>query len=171
MVTTKYYSKYFIAYFPYLPWIRLVYGESRKNYEWQGFDAGGFLQNAVLHPVIGVDGSTQYPLFTSFLEHIVLPMTPFINILIPISEIVVGLLLIFGLFTPIGAFIGLVLNFLFLFAGTVSINPLYILIGFFIFVAGYNSGHFGVDRFLKSLLSKKFFSIFNYHPETKDTSV
>ncbi|PXA00266.1 DoxX family protein, partial [Staphylococcus pseudintermedius] len=47
----------------------------------------------------------------------------------------------------------------------------YILIGFFIFVAGYNSGHFGVDRFLKSLLSKKFFSIFNYHPETKDTSV
>ncbi|HDT9056711.1 TPA: DoxX family protein, partial [Staphylococcus pseudintermedius] len=89
----------------------------------------------------------------------------------PISEIVVGLLLIFGLFTPIGAFIGLVLNFLFLFAGTVSINPLYILIGFFIFVAGYNSGHFGVDRFLKSLLSKKFFSIFNYHPETKDTSV
>ncbi|MDF0055252.1 DoxX family protein [Staphylococcus pseudintermedius] len=137
----------------------------------KGFDAGGFLQNAVLHPVIGVDGSTQYPLFTSFLEHIVLPMTPFINILIPISEIVVGLLLIFGLFTPIGAFIGLVLNFLFLFAGTVSINPLYILIGFFIFVAGYNSGHFGVDRFLKSLLSKKFFSIFNYHPETKDTSV
>lgn len=137
----------------------------------KGFNAGGFLQHAVQQPVMGTDGSVQYPLFTSFLEHVVIPMTPIINVIIPAFEIIAGLLLILGLFTPVGALIGLVLNFLFLFAGTVSVNPLYILIGFFIFVGGYNSGFFGVDRFLKSLLSKKFFSIFNYHPEAKDKSV
>ncbi|WP_086428673.1 DoxX family membrane protein [Staphylococcus cornubiensis] len=137
----------------------------------KGFNAGGFLQHAVQQPVMGTDGSVQYPLFTSFLEHVVIPMTPIINVIIPAFEIIAGLLLILGLFTPVGALIGLVLNFLFLFAGTVSVNPLYILIGFFIFVGGYNSGFFGVDRFLKSLLSKKFFSIFNYHPESKDKSV
>ncbi|QHW36086.1 DoxX family protein [Staphylococcus ursi] len=137
----------------------------------KGFNAGGFLQHAVQQPVMSTDGSVQYPLFTSFLEHVVIPMTPTINVIIPAFEIIAGILLILGLFTPVGALIGLVLNFLFLFAGTVSVNPLYILIGFFIFVGGYNSGFFGVDRFLNSLLSKKFFSIFNYHPEAKDKSV
>ncbi|ARJ50795.1 DoxX family protein [Staphylococcus lutrae] len=133
-----------------------------------GFNAGGFLQNAVQHPVMTTDGGAQYPIFTSFLEHIVIPMTPLINVLIPTLEIITGVTLILGLFTPIGALIGLVLNFLFLFAGTVSVNPLYVLIGFFIFVGGYNSGFFGVDRFIKTQLSHKFFSIFNYHPHEKN---
>ncbi|UXS29426.1 DoxX family protein [Staphylococcus delphini] len=154
----------------YLGYGWLMSGVGKVTSE-KGFNAGGFLQNAVHHPVMGMDGSAQYPLFTSFLEHIVIPMTPVINVLVPTFEIVTGILLILGLFTPIGALIGLALNFLFLFAGTVSVNPLYILIGIFIFVAGYNSGFFGADRFLKSLLSKKFFSIFNYHPEAKDKSV
>lgn len=136
-----------------------------------GFNAGGFLQNAVQHPVMGMDGGAQYPIFNSFLEHVVIPMTPLINVLVPAFEIIAGITLILGLFTPIGAFIGLVLNFLFLFAGTVSVNPLYILIGFFIFVGGYNSGLFGVDRFIQSLFHNKFFRIFNYHLEPKDKLV
>ncbi|RIL94931.1 DoxX family membrane protein [Staphylococcus chromogenes] len=129
-----------------------------------GFNAGGFLQNAIQHPVASESG-VQYPIFTSFLEHIVLPMAPVINILIPILEVCIGLLLILGLFTPVGAFFGLLMNFMFLFAGTVSVNPLYILIGIFIFMGGYNSGRFGLDYFLKRQHGSKILQFFNYHPE------
>ena len=128
-----------------------------------GFNAGGFLQNAIQHPVTGESG-VQYPIFTSFLEHIVIPMTPVINILIPTLEVSVGLLLILGLFTPVGAFFGLLMNFMFLFAGTVAINPLYILIGLFIFMSGYNSGRWGLDYFLQHLHRFKILQFFNYHP-------
>lgn len=129
-----------------------------------GFDAGGYLQNAIENPVMSETG-VQYPIFTWFLDTIVLPMTPLINILVPVLEVVAGITLILGLFTTIGAFIGLGLNFMFLFAGTVSVNPLYILIAIFIFMGGYNSGKIGIDYFMKSLLSVKVFQFFNYYPK------
>ncbi|AKS68220.1 DoxX family protein [Staphylococcus schleiferi] len=130
-----------------------------------GFNAGGFLQNAVQHPVMSEAG-VQYPIYTWFLKTIVLPMTPLVNVLIPLLEVIVGLLLILGLFTSVGVFVGLILNFMFLFAGTVSVNPLYILISVFIFMGGYNSGKIGLDYFIKSILSTKFFRFFNYYPES-----
>lgn len=129
-----------------------------------GFDANGFLQNSINHPVMTAEGAhMQYPLFNWFLETIVVPMSPVINVLIPVCELVVGITLILGLFTPIGVTLGLILNFLFLFAGAVSVNPLFILIGIFIFMGGYNSGKLGIDFFIKSLFSYKAFQIFNYY--------
>ncbi|MBI5975742.1 DoxX family membrane protein [Staphylococcus canis] len=133
-----------------------------------GFDAGGYLQNAVENPVMSEAG-VQYPIYTWFLETIVLPMTPLINILVPLLEVIAGLFLILGLFTTVGAFIGLALNFMFLFAGTISVNPLYVLIGVLIFMGGFNSGKIGLDYFIKSLLSTKFFAFFNYHPKHSTT--
>ncbi len=133
-----------------------------------GFDASGFLQNAVQNPVTGPDGNPVYPWYTFLVENVFLSMTPAINVMIPWAELFVGLALIVGGFTAYAAFFGLLMNFSFLFAGTVSVNPLYILIGIIIIAAGYKAGSFGLDRFLKAAMDKGTFKFFNHRgPERK----
>lgn len=57
--------------------------------------------------------------------------------------------------TTYAAFFGMVMNFAFLLAGTISSNPFDILLAIFIVVAGYNAGKFGLDRFVMPIISKK----------------
>src|SRR5699024_3243723 len=61
-----------------------------------GFDASGFLQNAVQNPVVGPDGNPVYPWYTFLVENVFLSMTPAINVMIPWGELLVGLALIIG---------------------------------------------------------------------------
>ncbi|MFD0672394.1 DoxX family protein [Cohnella sp. GCM10027633] len=120
-----------------------------------GFDAGGFLNNAVGKPVI--DRATNeaiYPTYTNFLEHFALPNVKLINFLIPLGEFLIGVGLIVGGLTVAAAFFGLMLNFLFLFAGTVSTNPWLLLLGTIVLVAGANAGRYGLDFYLMPLLRK-----------------
>ncbi|MCM3748614.1 DoxX family protein [Paenibacillus pasadenensis] len=134
--------------------LRLYVGWDWMTHGWQkmtgGFDAGGFLQNAVAKPV--ADRATQevlFPTYTWFIEHIALPNVKLINFLIPVGEFLIGLGLIVGGLTLTATFFAMMLNFLFLFAGTVSTNPWLLLIGFIIFLAGANAGRFGLDGLLK----------------------
>jgi thiosulfate dehydrogenase [quinone] large subunit len=120
-----------------------------------GFDATGFIKGAVAKPVI--DKATNeliYPTFTAFLEHFALPNATLFNTLIPLGEFLVGLGLIVGAFTTVAAFFGLLMNFMFMFAGTVSTNPWLVLMGGIILLAGTNAGRFGVDHYLTPLLRK-----------------
>jgi thiosulfate dehydrogenase [quinone] large subunit len=113
------------------------------------FDASGFLKAAVANPVTDkATGLAVYPTYAWFLEHIALPQVKWINVLIPWGEFLVGLGLILGALTTAAAFFGIMMNFLFLFAGTVSTNPWMLLIGAFIFIAGANAGKFGADYYL-----------------------
>ncbi|WP_019533426.1 DoxX family membrane protein [Paenibacillus ginsengihumi] len=122
-----------------------------------GFDATGFLKNAVANPVADkATGAAVYPIYTAFLERFALPNVKLINFLIPVGEFLVGLGLILGGLTVAAAFFGLMMNFMFLFAGTVSTNPWLVLIGFIILVAGTNAGKFGIDYYLLPLLRKMF---------------
>lgn len=139
-------------------WLAAGYGKLQS-----GFDATGYLQGAIDNPVIGADGTMVYPWYTWLVENVFMSMMPAINLLIPWGEVLVGLGLLLGGFTGIAVFFGLTMNFMFLFAGTVSVNPLYVVISVFILVAGYNAGVIGLDRFLKPVLNSKFFSVFNYH--------
>ena len=113
-----------------------------------GFDASGYLQNAVQNPVLGPDGNAVYPWYTFLVENIFLPMAPVVNVMIPWGELFVGLGLLLGGLTTYAVFFGLMMNFAFLFAGTVSVNPLYILIGLVILAGGHKAGSLGIDRFL-----------------------
>ncbi|MBB3113331.1 thiosulfate dehydrogenase [quinone] large subunit [Paenibacillus phyllosphaerae] len=120
-----------------------------------GFDAAGFLQGAIAKPV--VDRATNeliYPTFTNFLEHVALPNVKLINLAIPLGETLVGLGLIVGGLTAAAAFFGLLMNFMFLFAGTVSTNPWLILLGGIVMIAGANAGRFGIDYYLLPFLRK-----------------
>lgn len=138
----------------YLGWMWLTSGWHKLT---GGFDSTGFLNNAINKPVL--DRATNeliYPNFTAFLNHFALPNAKIINFTIPLGETLVGLGLILGALTTAAAGFGLWMNFMFLFAGTVSTNPWMILLGGIVMVAGANAGKFGVDYYLLSLLRKWF---------------
>jgi len=121
---------------------------------WVGSDAGtalsGFINGALektggAHPdVAGWYGD--------FLQNVVLPNTSIFSHIIAFGELLVGIALILGAFTGIAAFFGAFMNMNFLFAGTVSINPLLFLFEIFLILAWRTAGWMGLDRFLLPLL-------------------
>ncbi|HTG67927.1 MAG TPA: DoxX family protein [Candidatus Udaeobacter sp.] len=147
----KYAAGFLLLLRVYLGWQWLSAGWHKLG----GFDASGFLKGAIGSPV--VDRGTNelvYPTFTAFLEHFALPNAKIINVIIPFGEILVGIGLILGALTTTAAFFGLLMNFMFMFAGTVSTNPWLMLIGMLIFTAGANAGKFGCDFLVLPYLRK-----------------
>ena len=139
-----------------------------------GFHAGGFLGNAIKNPVL--ETGTQealYPNYVYFLKHFAVPNGKLFDFLIPWGEFLVGLGLILGALTTAAAFFGVLMNFMFLLAGTVSSNPWLILFGMITMVAGANAGRFGVDYYLLPYLKKATAHLFHkkkgQRPTTPDT--
>jgi thiosulfate dehydrogenase [quinone] large subunit len=69
-----------------------------------------------------------------------------------LGEIAVGLGLIFGCLTGIAAFFGGLMNVNYLFAGTVSSNPLLFVLATWLVLAWRVAGWWGLDRWLLPLL-------------------
>jgi thiosulfate dehydrogenase [quinone] large subunit len=133
------------------------------GYEWMtagyhkltgGFDASGFLKGAIANPVKGPEGNVLYGWYVDFLQHMALPNAHIFNTIIPLGEFLVGLGLILGCLTTAAAFFALVMNFAYMFAGTISSNPMDILLGVFIIAAGYNTGRIGLDRWVIPFINK-----------------
>lgn len=129
----------------YVGWEWLVAGWHKLGGA-KPFDAAGFIAGAIKKPVLE-SGTTNlvYPNFTAFLKSFALPNVDIFNFLVPWGELLVGLGLILGTLTTAAVFFGLLMNFMYMFAGTVSSNPWLTLLGFFIIAAGYNAGRFGGD--------------------------
>ena len=133
----------------YVGWQWLEAGrEKLGNPAWTGAQAGaavkGFLTGALTkasgaHP----DVSSWY---AYLIQHVGLPHATLISHLVVYSEIIIGLALIFGLFTGLAAFLGSFMNLNFLFAGTVSINPLLALLELFLILAWRVAGFYGLDQ-------------------------
>jgi thiosulfate dehydrogenase (quinone) large subunit len=119
-----------------------------------GFDASGYLKNAVANPVKGPDGSMVYGWYVNFLESFALPNIDVFNFIVPWGETLIGLGLMLGCLTTAAMFFGLVMNFSFFLAGTVSHNPTDIFLGFIILTAGYNAGKFGLDYWVVPFIRK-----------------
>ncbi|MGG6313024.1 DoxX family protein [Paenibacillus macerans] len=117
-----------------------------------GFDAAGFLTSA-MEKSTGDHPAVQ-GWWASFLEHFAVPNVGLFNVLVPYGEVLVGLGLILGTFTWAAAFFGMVMNFAFLFSGTVSTNPQLLLLEIFIVVAGANAGRIGLDYFIMPYFRK-----------------
>lgn len=107
----------------------------------QGFLSGALKKMAGEHP----DVSSWYGYFV---EHFALQHTVFFSYLVTYGELAVGIALILGIFTGIAAFFGAFMNFNYLFAGTVSVNPVLLLIELFLVLAWRNAGWLGIDRWL-----------------------
>ena len=128
--------------------------EKLGNPVWTGPKAGtamqGFLQAALQktsssHPDVSV-------WYAALIQHVALPHVVGMSYVVTYSEIVIGVALIIGLFTGIAAFMGSFWNMNYLFAGTVSINPLLFLLQIFLVLAWRSAGYYGVDRWLLPLL-------------------
>ncbi len=123
--------------------------EKWQNPAWVGESAGaavsGFL-NGALQKTSGAHPDVM-AWYAAFIEHVALPHATIFSYLVTYGEILVGLGLIAGLFTGVAAFFGLVMNFSYLFAGTVSINPLLVLVQIPLVLAWRTAGHLGLDRY------------------------
>lgn len=141
----------------YVGWEWLVAGYSKLiSSAWVGEHAGnaliGFLTQSLqktsgVHP----DVSSWYAWFIS---SIALPNATFLSYIVTFGELLVGIGLILGAFTAFAAFGGIFMNLNYLFAGTVSINPLMLIIQIVLVLAWRVSGWYGGDYFIYRYLSK-----------------
>ncbi|CAM3463904.1 DoxX family protein [Marinicrinis lubricantis] len=124
-----------------------------------GFEAEGFLQGAI--GKAAGDHPAVQGWWASFLEHFALPNVGLFNFLVPWGEFLVGIALLAGLFTTFAALMAAVMNFAFLFSGTVSTNAQMVLLAMFILVAGANAGKFGLDYYVLPFLRTKVKALFH----------
>ncbi|KND50218.1 MAG: hypothetical protein AB198_02450 [Parcubacteria bacterium C7867-003] len=120
------------------------------NPVWVGDSAGpaitGFV-NGALAKTVGEhpDVTTWY---AWFLQHVVLPHANAWSHAIAYGEVLVGLGLILGAFTFLAAFFGAFMNMNYLLAGTVSSNPVLLLLAICIMLAHRIAGFFGLDYYI-----------------------
>jgi thiosulfate dehydrogenase [quinone] large subunit len=91
-------------------------------------------------------------IYAGFLQTFVLPAPVFLSWLITLGELAVGLGLIVGLLTGNAAFFGGLMNVNYLFAGTVSSNPLLFVLATWLVLAWRVAGWWGLDRWALPLL-------------------
>ena len=110
-----------------------------------GFVNGALAKSAGNHP----DVTSWY---AGFLQAVALPNAAFWSNLVAIGEVLVGIALITGLRTGIAAFFGTFMNANYLFAGTLSTNPILFILGTWLVLAWRVAGWWGLDRWVLPLL-------------------
>lgn len=126
------------------------------------FDATGFLKGAVAKAVStnGVKPVVQ-AWWADFLNNFAIPNVKLFNFLIPWGEVLVGLALILGFATIFAAVMGMVMNFAFLFSGTISSNPNLLVLEFILVaLGGAYAGYIGVDYWFRPLFRKYLAKVF-----------
>ncbi len=130
---------------------------SEKAAFWSGGGAAvkGFATAGVAGSATG-KGGASYGWFAGFLHNFVVPNASWIAKVITISELVIGTLLILGLFTGAAAFAGIGLNVIYMFSGSAGVNPAYAIVSIFLILAWRNAGYLGLDRFAIPMLRGLF---------------
>lgn len=134
-------------------WLKAGWGKV-TNPAWVGSKAGtalaGFVNNALTktsgeHP----DVQSWYGVF---LHNVVLPHTVTWSYFVAFGEFLVGIGLILGAFAGIAAFFGIIMNLNYLLAGSISVNPVLLILSISLLLAWKTAGWWGLDRwFLPAL--------------------
>jgi len=126
-------------------WLGVQWIEAGWHKLVDGFDATGFLHGAV------GKATGEFPAvqgwYAAFLENFALPNVGLFNFLVPVGEVLVGLGLIFGLATVPALLAGILMNWSFLMAGTVSTNPMLLMAAVLLLFVGYGAYRYGLDRY------------------------
>lgn len=134
----------------YLGWQWLTIGwEKILNPVWFGPAAGAALQGFVQGALAKTGGA--HPdvqlWYASFLQGVVLAHPMLWSNAVAVGEVLVGLGLLVGLATGLAAFFGFLMNMNYLLAGTVSVNPVFLVLALGIMLAHRVAGHWGLDRY------------------------
>jgi thiosulfate dehydrogenase [quinone] large subunit len=113
-----------------------------------GDAVAGFAKGALASGTAGDHPDIAYSWYVKWLEWLRDTGHTFFGPLVAVGEVVIGIFLILGLFTGIMAFLGAILNFSFVFAGSAGVNPAMILVSGLIILAWRNAGWYGLDRFI-----------------------
>ncbi|MDO8742613.1 MAG: DoxX family membrane protein [bacterium] len=144
----------------YLGWEWLMAGSEKiMNPAWFGSEAGAAL-NGFVQGALGKTGGAHPDVqmwYAAFLKATVLPHVVTWSNAIALGEVMVGLGLVVGLFTGIAAFFGFFMNLNFMLAGTVSMNPIFLILALGLMIARRVAGYYGLDRFVQPFIQEKFF--------------
>lgn len=131
-------------------WLSAGWGKLGESV-WTGEKAGtaltGFVNGAVAKSDAASGGHADVTgWYADFLQNAVLPHAKVFSYIVVYGEILVGLGLILGLLTGIAAFFGGVMNVSYLFAGTLSTNPILFVLATWLVLAWKVAGWYGLDR-------------------------
>ena len=148
-----------------LPLAGLIWLPIRVWLGWQWLEAGlhklesaawiqsgtalkGFWTSAVAIPATGT-APIHYVWYREFLQMLLNAQayTWFAKI-ISIGELLVGVALILGIFTGFSAFMGGMMNWSYIMAGSASVNPMFLVLSVGLVLAWKIAGYFGADFFL-----------------------
>jgi len=130
-------------------WLHAAFGKWTEG-GWVGSGAGGAVKGFAQGAIAQTTG--EHPQVTgwyaTFLKEVVVPNAALFSYLVIFGETLIGLALIFGLFTGIAAFFGAFMNASFIFAGTAGANPLMFIVAILIMLAWRVAGYWGLDRWV-----------------------
>ena len=90
--------------------------------------------------------------------------------LVVAGELLVGIALLFGVFTGIAALFGGLMNWSFMMAGTTSVNPVFFALSVLLILAWKTAGYWGLDRYLLPALGAPWKLGFILNPRTPETA-
>ena len=136
----------------WLGWQWLTAGwEKVINPAWMGSGAAlkGFLAGAANAVSASGKPVIHYGWYADFLKMLVSSGSyVWMAKLVSVGEALVGIALILGMFTGFAAFFGGFMNFNYLMAGAVSVNPVFLILSITLILAWKVSGYIGMDYFL-----------------------
>jgi len=149
-------------------WVNAGYQKlwgTEKAVFWNGGGAGvrGFATAGVAGSTAGKGSGASYGWWAAFLHDFVIPNASWIAKVVTVSELVIGVLLILGLFTGAAAVAGLSLNVVYMFTGSAGVNPAYAIVAVFLILAWRNAGYLGLDRFALPMARER---LHRRHPVT-----
>jgi thiosulfate dehydrogenase [quinone] large subunit len=94
--------------------------------------------------------------YASFVNSVVLPNAGLFATLVALGEFAVGIGLLVGLLTGFAAFFAVFMSANYVLSGTLSSNPVQIVLGLFLVVAWRNAGWIGLDRLFLPWAARRF---------------
>jgi thiosulfate dehydrogenase [quinone] large subunit len=114
-----------------------------------GAPVAGFVTKAVADP-----GTPTW--YVDFANSVVLPNASLFATLVALGEFAVGLGLLVGLLTGFAAFFAVFMSANYVLAGSLSSNPIQIVLGLLLVVAWRNAGWIGLDRLFLPWAARQF---------------
>ncbi len=128
--------------------------EKVSSGEWVGQNAiGGFMKGALTKAATGAHPEVQ-GWYVDLVNNVFLPNAVLFSTLVALGETLVGLALIFGIFTKFAAANGAIMNLAFLGAGTSSSNPQMLIMQVAMVFGGAGVAFYGLDRWVLPFLAR-----------------